>query len=225
MAEEVGFEPTVRSHARRFSRPVQSTTLPLLRSGSLSRAAPILEAAAGKFADAPRRASHKAKAWLLSPQSGAEAASYEDMRPGRPRSQAQDRQGGAGHVISNFADRRHCCDLCLRIRPQRMRQRLHARLSAGRWLSIWRGGRRGHGDARRHGRARCRVARSLRSQGGRSLGRTALARRRLGGASRCVRTGTRRHSERKQWSIRDRRALQARTRDAGATDPGLLRTR
>ena len=33
MAEEVGFEPTVRSHARRFSRPVHSTTLPLLRSG------------------------------------------------------------------------------------------------------------------------------------------------------------------------------------------------
>ena len=32
MAEEVGFEPTVRSHARRFSRPVQSTTLPLLRA-------------------------------------------------------------------------------------------------------------------------------------------------------------------------------------------------
>ena len=31
VAEEVGFEPTVRSHARRFSRPVHSTTLPLLR--------------------------------------------------------------------------------------------------------------------------------------------------------------------------------------------------
>ncbi len=33
MAEEVGFEPTVRFHARRFSRPVHSTTLPLLRPG------------------------------------------------------------------------------------------------------------------------------------------------------------------------------------------------
>ena len=32
LAEEVGFEPTVRSHARWFSRPVHSTTLPLLRS-------------------------------------------------------------------------------------------------------------------------------------------------------------------------------------------------
>ena len=32
MAEEVGFEPTVRVHVRRFSRPVHSTTLPLLRS-------------------------------------------------------------------------------------------------------------------------------------------------------------------------------------------------
>ena len=32
MAERVGFEPTVRSHARRFSRPVHSTTLPPLRS-------------------------------------------------------------------------------------------------------------------------------------------------------------------------------------------------
>ena len=30
VAEEVGFEPTVRFHARRFSRPVHSTTLPLL---------------------------------------------------------------------------------------------------------------------------------------------------------------------------------------------------
>ncbi len=34
MAEEVGFEPTVRFHARRFSRPVHSTTLPLLLSAS-----------------------------------------------------------------------------------------------------------------------------------------------------------------------------------------------
>ncbi len=31
MAERVGFEPTVRLHARRFSRPVQSTTLPPLQ--------------------------------------------------------------------------------------------------------------------------------------------------------------------------------------------------
>ena len=33
MAEEVGFEPTVDFHLRRFSRPVHSTTLPLLRQG------------------------------------------------------------------------------------------------------------------------------------------------------------------------------------------------
>ena len=33
MAEEVGFEPTVDFHLRRFSRPVHSTTLPLLRRG------------------------------------------------------------------------------------------------------------------------------------------------------------------------------------------------
>ena len=32
MAEEVGFEPTVGVNPRRFSRPVHSTTLPLLRS-------------------------------------------------------------------------------------------------------------------------------------------------------------------------------------------------
>ena len=44
MAEEVGFEPTVRFHARRFSRPVHSTTLPLLRSGWSSGGFPILEA-------------------------------------------------------------------------------------------------------------------------------------------------------------------------------------
>ena len=31
VAEEVGFEPTVGFHPRRFSRPVHSTTLPLLR--------------------------------------------------------------------------------------------------------------------------------------------------------------------------------------------------
>ena len=30
--EEVGFEPTVRSHVRRFSRPLQSTALALLRA-------------------------------------------------------------------------------------------------------------------------------------------------------------------------------------------------
>ena len=34
VAEEVGFEPTVRFHARRFSRPVHSTTLPLLRGAT-----------------------------------------------------------------------------------------------------------------------------------------------------------------------------------------------
>ena len=34
MAEEVGFEPTVDFHLRRFSRPVHSTTLPLLRRTS-----------------------------------------------------------------------------------------------------------------------------------------------------------------------------------------------
>ncbi len=31
LADGVGFEPTVRLHARRFSRPVQSTTLPPIR--------------------------------------------------------------------------------------------------------------------------------------------------------------------------------------------------
>ena len=35
MAEEVGFEPTVDFHLRRFSRPVHSTTLPLLRLGKV----------------------------------------------------------------------------------------------------------------------------------------------------------------------------------------------
>ena len=35
MAEEVGFEPTVDFHLRRFSRPVHSTTLPLLRVGMI----------------------------------------------------------------------------------------------------------------------------------------------------------------------------------------------
>jgi hypothetical protein len=31
VAEEVGFEPTERSHVQRFSRPPHSTTLPPLR--------------------------------------------------------------------------------------------------------------------------------------------------------------------------------------------------
>ncbi len=43
MAEEVGFEPTVRFHARRFSRPVHSTTLPLLRLIRPSALQPILK--------------------------------------------------------------------------------------------------------------------------------------------------------------------------------------
>ena len=34
VAEEVGFEPTVGVNPRRFSRPVHSTTLPLLRHRS-----------------------------------------------------------------------------------------------------------------------------------------------------------------------------------------------
>ena len=36
LAEEQGFEPWVDFHLRRFSRPVHSTTLPLLRRGPLS---------------------------------------------------------------------------------------------------------------------------------------------------------------------------------------------
>ncbi len=44
MAEEVGFEPTVRFHARRFSRPVQSTTLPLLRHPVVNGSRMILKA-------------------------------------------------------------------------------------------------------------------------------------------------------------------------------------
>jgi hypothetical protein len=34
MADRVGFEPTVSFHPRRFSRPLQSTTLPPVRAGS-----------------------------------------------------------------------------------------------------------------------------------------------------------------------------------------------
>ena len=43
MAEEVGFEPTVDFHLRRFSRPVHSTTLPLLRPAPLNRLLLILK--------------------------------------------------------------------------------------------------------------------------------------------------------------------------------------
>ncbi len=70
MAEEVGFEPTVRSHARRFSRPVHSTTLPLLRSTDRiegcqrfckPRNAPSSRQSAGNFAD-PAAAAFSARA-------------------------------------------------------------------------------------------------------------------------------------------------------------------
>ena len=44
MAEEVGFEPTVDFHLRRFSRPVHSTTLPLLRRSPFSGSFPIRKA-------------------------------------------------------------------------------------------------------------------------------------------------------------------------------------
>ena len=43
MAEEVGFEPTVRVNVRRFSRPVHSTTLPLLRRDPFSSCELILK--------------------------------------------------------------------------------------------------------------------------------------------------------------------------------------
>ena len=43
MAEEVGFEPTVDFHLRRFSRPVHSTTLPLLRHPPFNREKLILK--------------------------------------------------------------------------------------------------------------------------------------------------------------------------------------
>ncbi len=50
LAEEVGFEPTVGVNPRRFSRPVHSTTLPLLRPGSDRPERAILE---GKPSGAP----------------------------------------------------------------------------------------------------------------------------------------------------------------------------
>ena len=57
VAEEVGFEPTVRFHARRFSRPVHSTTLPLLRSDLPNHSLLILKPHnfLGKSAEIQRR--------------------------------------------------------------------------------------------------------------------------------------------------------------------------
>ena len=43
MAEEVGFEPTEGVNLRRFSRPVHSTTLPLLRQDPCNRIKLILK--------------------------------------------------------------------------------------------------------------------------------------------------------------------------------------
>ena len=45
VAEEVGFEPTVGINLRRFSRPVHSTTLPLLRQRPVRHFGPIRKAA------------------------------------------------------------------------------------------------------------------------------------------------------------------------------------
>ena len=44
MAEEQGFEPWEDFHPRRFSRPVHSTTLPLLRQALPSVSRKILQA-------------------------------------------------------------------------------------------------------------------------------------------------------------------------------------
>lgn len=42
VAEEVGFEPTEDLHLRWFSRPVHSTTLPLLRQGQRANSALLI---------------------------------------------------------------------------------------------------------------------------------------------------------------------------------------
>lgn len=42
VAEEVGFEPTEDLHLRWFSRPVHSTTLPLLRLGARSSGVKVI---------------------------------------------------------------------------------------------------------------------------------------------------------------------------------------
>ena len=54
MAEEQGFEPWVDFHLRRFSRPVHSTTLPLLRLGSLSLSF-LIRKARSRFGDIRRQ--------------------------------------------------------------------------------------------------------------------------------------------------------------------------
>ena len=63
MAEEVGFEPTVDFHLRRFSRPVHSTTLPLLRQNPNSCTRLILKEAICNKTDFPSRIGSKLISW------------------------------------------------------------------------------------------------------------------------------------------------------------------
>jgi site-specific DNA recombinase len=64
MAEEQGFEPWEDFHPRRFSRPVHSTTLPLLRRLSLS-ASFLIRKARSRLGDIRRQITHEPfKIWL-----------------------------------------------------------------------------------------------------------------------------------------------------------------
>ena len=67
VAEEVGFEPTVDFHLRRFSRPVHSTTLPLLRHRPVSGSF-MIRKAGSRFGENPPKA--RARAFQI-PRSGA----------------------------------------------------------------------------------------------------------------------------------------------------------
>ena len=59
VAEEQGFEPWVRSHVRRFSRPVHSTTLPLLRRAFPIRCFLILKVTFRQICVLPKSPIHR----------------------------------------------------------------------------------------------------------------------------------------------------------------------
>ena len=85
VAERVGFEPTVRLHAQRFSRPSRSTTL-----------APLPRQAAGRFIEARARECNPARNPIDSPGSSPITSLPHRPQPGRRRACAAHEQEATG---------------------------------------------------------------------------------------------------------------------------------
>ena len=85
VAEGVGFEPTVRLHAQRFSRPSHSTTLASLRRAPGDRSIGRADTSQkGPGRQAPARAF-----WARSGAAGGDRAAGDPKRPEKPRKSAR----------------------------------------------------------------------------------------------------------------------------------------